>query len=138
MVIGAAKHAPRGHAIGVDIWDRQDLSGNTPARALRNASLEGVADRVGVQDGGARALSFADGAFDVILSTLCLHNISEGRDRGVRELVRVLAPAGVIVISDLAETEEVAALFGGAGLTVTRSGRVWDTFPVQRIVVGRR
>jgi cyclopropane fatty-acyl-phospholipid synthase-like methyltransferase len=61
LLIGAAKRLTTGKAVGVDIWQTEDLSGNRPEATLENARLERVAERVGVKDGDARRLPFADG-----------------------------------------------------------------------------
>ncbi len=55
LLIGAARRASKGRAFGIDIWSATDLSGNTKDRVLRNASLEGVAERVEVRDDDARS-----------------------------------------------------------------------------------
>jgi ribonucleotide reductase alpha subunit len=65
LLIGAAKRLTTGKAVGVDIWNAEDLSGNRPEATLENARLERVAERVEVKDGDARRLPFADGTFDV-------------------------------------------------------------------------
>ena len=138
LLIGAAKRAPRGRASGIDIWSATDLSGNTKARVLRNASLEGVADRIDVRDDDARAMSFDDASFDVIVSMLCLHNIDENADRALREMARVLAPGGTIVVSDLAGTGDCAKVFAALGFVVEHSGMQWATFPFQRVVTAKK
>ena len=43
---------------------------------LRNAAIEGVQDRVDVETADMRALPFADATFDVVVSSLAIHNIS--------------------------------------------------------------
>ncbi len=40
LAIGAARRAPRGRAVGIDVWDSADLSANSRDRALRNAEIE--------------------------------------------------------------------------------------------------
>ena len=42
---------------------------------MRNASLEGVEDRIGIETGDMRALPFPDASFDVVVSSLAIHNI---------------------------------------------------------------
>jgi ubiquinone/menaquinone biosynthesis C-methylase UbiE len=81
-----------------------------------------------------------DGSFDVILSNLCLHNISARgeRDAACREIVRLLKPGGVAVISDFRHTGQYAKVFQAAGLTVRRSYHPWDTFPPLTIVEARK
>ena len=138
LLIGAARRASAGRAFGIDIWSTTDLSGNTKARVLRNASLEGVAERVEIRDDDARSLSFEAASFDVVLSMLCLHNIEEDREKALREMVRVLRPGGTIVVSDLAGTPEYAKTFEELGLTVDHGGTEWGTFPFQRVVVAKK
>src|SRR5262245_46790380 len=46
LLLGAAKRLRTGRAVGVDLWQKQDLSGNRPEAAQANARAEGVADRV--------------------------------------------------------------------------------------------
>src|SRR5215510_7032419 len=42
VLLLAAQRLTTGRAVGVDIWDRGDQSGNSPDATLRNARLEGV------------------------------------------------------------------------------------------------
>jgi arsenite methyltransferase len=123
LMIGAAKRLRTGKSIGIDIWREQDLSHNTRQEAMRNAELEGVADRVEVRHADAREISFPDTTFDCVLSHLCLHNIPnrEGRAAACREIARVLKPGGVALISDFTHTDEYAAAFREQGLQTTSS-----------------
>jgi arsenite methyltransferase len=132
LMIGAAKKMTTGTSIGIDIWSAKDLSGNRPENTLRNAELEGVAERVEVRNEDATKLSFADATFDVVLSNLCIHNIPtrDGRAKACREIVRVLKPGGVALISDFIHLREYGAVFRGAGAAANRAGWFWaDTFP---------
>jgi ubiquinone/menaquinone biosynthesis C-methylase UbiE len=81
----------------VDIWQSKDQSGNHPEATYKNARLEGVADRVEVKNGDARQLPFEDGTFDVVVSSLVLHNIHDTTERkkAIQEIVRVLKGGGV-------------------------------------------
>ena len=56
-------------------------------------------------------MPFPDASFDVIVSNLCLHNIYDRptRRKALHEIVRVLAPGGVALISDYKLTGEYAA-----------------------------
>ena len=137
LMIGAAKKLTSGRSVGIDIWSKEDLSGNSIENTLRNAELEGVRDRVKVANGDATKMDFSDNSFDVVLSNLCLHNIAsrEARDRACREIVRVLKPGGKAVISDFKNTAEYAKSFRDSGATARRGGMNWlDTFPPLRIV----
>src|SRR5262249_61377281 len=80
--------------VGADLWRRRDQTGNTRAAAERNAVAEGVADRVEFLDADARALPLPDASFDVVVSSLTIHNIpgADPRAQALREVVRVLRP----------------------------------------------
>ncbi len=118
LLIGAAKRLTTGKAVGVDIWNAEDLSGNRPEATLENARLEKVAERVEVKDGDARRLPFADGAFDVIVTKEVLHNIYNAaeRDTAVREIARVLRPGGRLFLGDVRHTSRYMQVLRECGL----------------------
>ncbi len=118
FLIGAAKRLKTGRAVGIDLWQAEDLSGNTPAGTRNNATIEGVADRVEVHTGDARKLPFDDASFDVALSSMALHNIYNAGERqtAVREIARVLKPGGRVLILDVRHIHEYAATLRGVGL----------------------
>ena len=122
LLIGAAQRLTSGRAVGIDIWSRVDLSDNRPEAALDNARRVGVADRVEVRDGDARELPFADATFDVVISSLVLHNISgqEERHRAVREIARVLKPGGRVAFLDLRHTGAYVRVLRQCGLADAR------------------
>src|SRR5262249_58494312 len=95
-----------GRAVGVDRWRKSDQSGNAADATRRNAVAEGVADRVGLYTADMAALPFADGRFDVVLSSVAVHNLKgrAGRDRAIGEAVRVLRPGGRLMIADIVAT----------------------------------
>jgi ubiquinone/menaquinone biosynthesis C-methylase UbiE len=141
LLIGAAKRLTTGHAVGIDIWNAEDLSGNSPQALLGNIAIEGVESRTEIKSEDARKMSFADGTFDVVLSNLCLHNIyqQEGRALACREISRVLKPGGVAVISDFRHMREYAVAFTACGLTVEFCPLDWaGTFPPLRILIARK
>lgn len=141
LLIGAAKRLTSGHATGIDIWNAEDLSGNGPEALLRNVELEKVSAKTTVKSEDARAMDFADGGFDVVLSNLCLHNIYEraGRRRALEQIARVLSPGGVAVLSDFRHMREYAAALERCGMQVEMCPLNWaDTFPPLRILVARK
>jgi ubiquinone/menaquinone biosynthesis C-methylase UbiE len=85
--------------------------------------IEGVADKVEVHTGDARKLPFPDASFDVVLSSMALHNIYNAGERqtALREIARVLAPGGRVLIVDVRHTSKYAATLRDAGLTDARS-----------------
>lgn len=141
LMIGAAKHLNTGKSVGIDIWSAKDLSGNTMEGTLRNAELESVREKVDVQNGDATAMRFPDASFDVIFSNACIHNIPgrKARDQACREIVRVLKPGGVALISDFIHTADYVKACRAAGATATRTGMNFlFTFPWMRIVEVRK
>ena len=118
FLIGAAKRLKTGRAVGIDLWQAEDLSGNTPAGTLNNATIEGVADKVEVHTGDARKLPFDDASFNVVLSSMALHNIynADERQTAVREIARVLKPGGRVLILDVRHINQYAATLRDAGL----------------------
>ncbi len=145
LLVGAAKRMAQlsgnGTVTGVDIWSREDMSGNSEQATRRNLELEGVSDRCKLIGVAAQDLPFEDGTFDVVVSNLCLHNIydRDARKRALRQIARVLKPGGQALISDYKLTKEYADELQRAGLSTKR---VWGnplyTFPPLRIVVARK
>jgi len=137
VLIEVAKRLPEGRAVGVDLWRRSDQSGNHRRVTLENAVREGVAERVRVHDGDARRLPFDDGCFDVVVSSLVVHNIPDraGRADAIREMARMLRPGGRLAVLDFRHTAAYADTLRAAGLAqVRRSGLWFGVFPPVRIV----
>lgn len=101
VLLKAAARVPGGDATGVDLWTH-DQSGNSGEATLANARAEGVADRVALVTADMRGLPFPDATFDLVVSSLAVHNIvdAEGRADAVREALRVLKPGGRLRVAD--------------------------------------
>ena len=106
VLVAAAKRLPKGRGVGVDIWSRADQSGNTVAATRGNAEAEGVSERVVPLTADMRSLPFAPNVFDVVVSSVAIHNIKgqHGRAKAIDEAVRVLRPGGRLLLADLAFT----------------------------------
>jgi ubiquinone/menaquinone biosynthesis C-methylase UbiE len=107
VLLMAAEQLSTGRAICVDPWRSGDQSGNSADATRRNAVAEGVADRVELHTADMTALPFEDNSFDMIVSSLAIHNIpGRGREKAIAEAVRVLRPGGKLLIADVRGTWE--------------------------------
>jgi len=136
MLISAAKRLVTGTAVGVDIWDSRDQSGNHPENTLSNAQFEGVAERVEIQNSDARRLPFVNDTFDVVLSNKVFHNITnrEERKKAVQEIARVLKPGGWLGIID--SFQYATALKDIGWDKVRASNRRFHMFPPVKWAMG--
>ena len=126
VAIAAARRVPRGKVTGVDIWQEVDLGGNSPEAIRANAEAAGVADRLAVDTGDARALPYPDASFDVVASMTAIHNIpdAEGRRAVIAEAWRVTRPGGQILIFDIRHARRYAAQLRDLGAEVKLNGPI--------------
>lgn len=123
LLIEAAGRLTTGHAIGIDLWRSEDQAENTPEATLRNARIEGVADRVSIRTGDARELPFPARSFDLVMSHWVLHNLHTDaqRSQAMVEMVRVLKPGGLILLADIKYQAAYRAMLRAAGLVERRA-----------------
>jgi arsenite methyltransferase len=136
VLTAVARRLTTGRVTGVDIWSVTDQSGNASEATLRNALLEGVSDRVHIETADMRALPFPDATFDLVVSSLAIHNIRSNADRrrAIAEAFRVIKPGGRMVIADIRATaiyaDSLRAL-GASNVERRRLGwRFWWGNPV--------
>jgi ubiquinone/menaquinone biosynthesis C-methylase UbiE len=99
LAVAAARATPRARIFGLDA-DPAIL-----ARARRKAAVAEL--DIGFDEGRSTALPYADGSFDVVLSTLFFHHLpDEAKQQTARELVRVLRPGGRLVVGDLGRPQD--------------------------------
>src|SRR5262249_35042663 len=105
-----AQRLRRGRAFGIDIWNRADQAGNGVEAAERNLVAEGGRDRCELVTGDMMSMPFPDASFELVVSSLAIHNIrsSAGRSHAIEEIARTLAPGGRVAIADLAWTRVYA------------------------------
>jgi len=145
LLAGAAKRLRAlkgtGHATGIDIWSNTDMGGNSEAATLRNLEMEGVRAICSLVGVPAQEMPFEAASFDVVVSNLCLHNIYDqpARRQALEQIVRVLKPGGVAIISDFRKTGEYTGVFQAHGLAVEKNrGGFLTTFPPLTIVTARK
>ena len=141
LAIAAKRHVgPNGAVTGVD------PAAEMIERAVKKASARSA--DVAFRTAAAEELPFANGTFDVVLSSLMLHHLpKETRRAGVQEMRRVLKPGGRLLAIDFGrgaatkkglfarihghggvDTSALIALVTEAGFDVAESGWAgkWD------------
>lgn len=140
-----AERLPLGRAVGVDLWTR-DQSGNRAAAAEQNMVAEGVRTRCELVTADMRSMPLPDGSFDVVVSSLAIHNIAAraGRLQAIGEIARALAPGGRVAIADLAYTRTYARKLEALGFIEVKRRRLgwrfwWGpAFPATTLVTGTK
>ena len=119
VLLMAAQRLTTGRAVGVDLWRSFDQSGNSAEATRRNAIAEGVTERVELHTADMTALPLDDDSFDLVVSSLAMHNIKgrAGRERAIEEAVRVLRPGGRLLIADIWATGQYRAHLAKLGMS---------------------
>jgi arsenite methyltransferase len=146
VVLMAAQLVPRGTATGVDVWRTLDQSGNDPKVTRRNAEREGVSDRIELLTADIRAIPLPDDSFDVVVSSLAIHNLSDPTacDEVIDEAVRVMRPGGTVFIADIRATSAYAERLRHHGMADVRTRdlgwRFWygSPFVATKLVTARK
>jgi SAM-dependent methyltransferase len=107
LTLRLAQKYPSARVTGLDFWGRNwDYSQRI---CEKNASIAGVAERVVFQKASASALPFEDGSFDLAVSNLTFHEVSDTPDKRLvlREALRVVRPGGKFAFQDLFLVEAI-------------------------------
>ena len=93
--VAIARKMPVGaHVTGVD------LSEGMLAVMKEKVAAEGLQEKISIRQGDGEELPFADGSFDRVTIAFGIRNF-ENREKGLREMLRVLRPGGRVVILEL-------------------------------------
>ena len=84
-----------------------DLAGEMLQLGAANVERAGLGDRIGLRLVDAKRIPSADGAFETVVSNTIVHHIPNPFD-SLAEMVRVLAPGGLLFVRDLLRLESAA------------------------------
>ena len=101
LTVRLAQKYPVAQVTGLDFWGKNwDYSQQV---CEQNAHIAGVAERTVFQKASASTLPFQDGAFDLAVSNLTFHEVSDTADKRqvLREALRVVQPGGIFAFQDL-------------------------------------
>jgi len=101
LTLRLAQKYPAARITGLDFWGKNWDYSQTCCE--QNARIAGVAERVIFRKASASALPFEDGSFDLAVSNLTFHEVSDTADKRqlLREALRVVTPGGKFVFQDL-------------------------------------
>ncbi len=113
LLITLAKNLPQGKACGIDLWRSKDQSRNSLKNTQKNASLENVKERIELKTADMRSIPYPDHSFDVVVSSLAIHNIADSQEReaALQEIKRLLKPGGTFAILDIQYGKQYRTFF---------------------------
>jgi len=104
LSIKLAKKYPRSKIIASDYWGKTVFE-YSERQCVKNAQIEGVADRIEFRFADANHLPFADETLDAVVSNLTFHEViamkKHDRYAPLLEALRVLKKGGVFAFQDL-------------------------------------
>jgi ubiquinone/menaquinone biosynthesis C-methylase UbiE len=96
---------PTAEVVGIDVAEAMLAIGRV------NVDNAGLANRIRLERHDARRIDAADGAFAAVVSNSIVHHIPEPREI-LAEMIRLVRPAGLLFVRDLARPESREQLFG--------------------------
>jgi len=112
-LIGLLLQRPDLRVAAVDVWDAEQILGNSRRQLQSNLDAAGVADRVALQKGDVRDLPFPGRSFDCALAVWVVHELGVLDQKvALSELARVVGPAGKILMVEYVRSVRNFCVFG--------------------------
>lgn len=141
MLNGVASQLNSGKAYGIDIWNQKDQSGNSCDAVMQNAKIEGTESKIEVINSDMRKLPFKDEYFDIIVSSLAIHNLKKEEEmkKALLELARVAKKGCKIAILDLAHTRFYERILLSQGFDIEHIDKhQLQIFPPAKVLYARK
>lgn len=122
-----AKKLENSKVVGIDIYSKKTLSGNSPDRAYENAEIVGVKSKVFFNYGDALHIPFREGIFDIATSGSVIHIFPKEKQRQIlKEINRVLRSDGKLIMIEWLRSPKTALLFLFATFFVFQTEEYWN------------
>ncbi|WMJ90012.1 class I SAM-dependent methyltransferase [Anaerocolumna sp. MB42-C2] len=141
MLNGIASKLNSGKAYGVDIWNGKDQTGNNYGALMQNAHIEGTETKIEVINSDMRNLPFADDFFDIIVSSLAIHNLKNNQERkkALLEIARVAKNDCKLAILDIAHINFYKKILTKQGFIIEYvDQRPFQIFPPCKVIYARK
>ena len=137
FLLTAAPYLPLGSLTGIDIWRQNDLSGNH-IEVIQKHIQSSARQNIHILTMDMRKLDFPDATFDIVVSNLAIHNLSNKLERrkALLEMLRVLKPNGKLIILDFMHLQEYVPILEIIGIkNICISRPYFSMFPFPRVLM---